>query len=155
MAIPLHTFEFEGSDYLRYPEDPWLNPRMIPKEWFKINVYNYLYPKEKIIKEAVPYKANEGPWASGIYFLLFDDHIIYVGMSVEILRRLNEHFEKGWGFNRYWCFGGIPKLYIEHVEAFYINALEPPYNEKYPCLTSITIPLVKDAKNGALKYIHC
>jgi len=107
-----------------------------------------------VTRESIPYKINEGPWAAGIYFLLKGNTIIYVGRSVEILRRLNEHWEKGWAFERYWCFGGIPELYIEYVEAFYIHAFEPPYNEKYPPLNHATDPLVELARNSMLEYKH-
>jgi len=154
MTIPQHTFEFEGSEYLRYPEDPWNNPKMVPNEWFAKNIYKYLYSPEYIIQESEPYNINEGPWSSGIYFLIIDDTIIYVGKSVEIMRRLNEHREKSWGFNKYWCFGGMPSLYIEHIEAFYIHFIEPPFNEKYPHLHEVTEPLVRKARLSELEYIN-
>jgi hypothetical protein len=154
VTIPQHTFEFEGSEYLRYPEPPWKASREIPDSWFAAHIHNYLYSQICIIRDAVPYEPNEGPWASGVYFLLLDNEIIYVGKSVEILRRLNEHHEKRWRFNRYWCFGGLPELYIEHVEAFYIHAFEPSHNEKYPIPHHVIEPLIKAAKNGSLLYGH-
>jgi len=152
MTLPLHTFQFEGSEYLRYPPDPWVSPRQIPEVWFAQNVHEFLYSQECIIKESLPYKVNEGPWAAGIYFLIHNDSIVYVGKSVEIMRRLNQHREKGWVFNQYWCFGGIPELYIEHVEAFYIYALAPPLNEKYPILHKVIEPIVRLARDGLLPY---
>lgn len=152
MAIPQHTFEFEGSQYLRYPPDPWLTALTIPDDWFAANIYEFLYSWDHVVQEALPYKINEGPWAAGIYFLLNGSTITYVGKSVEILKRLNDHRKKGWEFDRYWCFGGIPELYIEYVEAFYIHVFTPLYNDKYPYLHNVAQPLVELAKNGLLEY---
>lgn len=153
MTIPDNTFIFEGSDYLIYPEDPWLQLKMTPNDWFKRNVYKFLYAAEHIIKEAVPYENDEGPWSSGIYFLLKNDEIMYVGLSQIIRKRLNEHSTKGWEFNRYWCFGGVPKFFIENVEAFYIDVLQPPRNIKYTSISGITLDLVNQAKAGTLEYV--
>lgn len=154
MSIPLHTFEFEGSEYLRYPEPPWKVSKKIPNTWFAENIHNFLYSPSHITREAIPYETNEGPWASGLYFLLRNDEILYVGKSVEILRRMNQHKEKGWPFNRYWCFGGLPELYIEHVEAFYIHAFEPPLNCKYPIPHPVIAPLIKAAQKGHSIYAY-
>lgn len=154
MSIPQHTFEFDGSSYLRYPEPPWQQAKEVPDVWFAENIGRFLFSRSHIVREAVPYAVNEGPWKSGLYFLLCDDEVLYVGKSVEIMRRMNQHKAKGWPFNRYWCFGGIPELYIEHVEAFYIYAFEPPLNEKYPIPHPVTVPVIEAAKAGRLVYEH-
>ena len=152
MAIPLHTFEFDDSEYLRYPEPPWKLGAEIPDAWFSKHVYQFLYSPTHIAREAELYALNSGPWKSGLYFLLINDEIVYVGKSVEIMRRLNQHKNKGWSFNKYWCFGGLPELYIEHVEAFYIHAFEPPLNEKYPIPHPVIAPLIKAAQRGVFNY---
>ncbi|MGJ8687272.1 MAG: GIY-YIG nuclease family protein [Spongiibacteraceae bacterium] len=152
--LPLATFEYPDSELLAYPPPPWVKSGEIPHDWFKKNVRNFLYPESMICKEAIPYTVNEGPSASGIYFLLHEGEVIYVGKGMDICNRINQHWDKGWDIQSYWCFGGIPELYIEHVEAFYIYTIEPPLNIKYPILHEFVEPLVNRVKEGTLEYIN-
>lgn len=152
--LPLDTFNYPESEWQTYPTPPWKQTGEIPHDWFKNNVAKFIYQVSHIIKEAVPYALNERPFASGIYFLFYEKEIIYVGQSGDIRNRMNQHWEKEWDIQYYWCFGGIPKFYIEDVEAYYIHLIEPPLNIKYPILHEFVKPLVKSAKNGTLKYVN-
>lgn len=65
---------------------------------------------------------------SGVYFLIHDKVVIYVGQSKDIVKRLNGHKDKFFNFVLYQpC---IPKHMIK-TEDYYIRILNPKYNINY------------------------
>jgi hypothetical protein len=67
------------------------------------------------------------PWQSfaGIYFLVHEDRVIYVGQSVNVYARISSHTDKV--FDR---FTVLPcaKENLNLVESLYIHTLQPPLN---------------------------
>lgn len=68
---------------------------------------------------------------SGIYFLLDDDEIVYVGQSKNIQARFENHTKSNKIFNRwFYIFCDIEDL--NKTEAYYILMLRPKYNIAIP-----------------------
>lgn len=157
MPIPYHTFEFDGDDIFLLPQEPWKGLSIPPIKWLEQSYPRFLYTADHIVKNAVPYALEEGPNKGGIYFLIQESDIVYVGQSDTIYRRLIQHRKAQFPFSHFWCFGGVPQMFLEHVELFYIYALEPPLNNKYPPLDEPANSFVKSHKQGKLQYVneHC
>ncbi len=148
MTIPLHTFVYGGSEYMAYPQNPPAGTR-----WLEENAKRFLYAPAHIIREAVPYTFDGIPTrGAGIYFLLADDAIVYVGLANCLHRRIPDHNRIGRTFNRFWCFGGILEMYLADIEAFYIHTLRPPLNKKYPAYFDDIEPFIESALKGTLEY---
>lgn len=157
MPIPDHTFEFEGDDIYLLPQEPWKKFGLTPIMWLEKNYMQFLYSANHIVKNSVPYTLGSGPNMGGIYFLVQETEIVYTGQSNTIYTRLIHHRKARLPFSHFWCFGGIPQLFLESVELFYIHALEPHLNNKYPPLYEPANTYVKLHKHGELKYLkdHC
>jgi excinuclease UvrABC nuclease subunit len=82
-----------------------------------------LSPKD-IVAGAIAYPRR----MCGIYFLVDDGEIVYVGQAVDLRRRLVEHYELGAKpFDSYF-FLPTNESDLDAVEAHYIHALKPKYN---------------------------
>lgn len=154
MAIPDHTFELGEDDIFLLPQSPWKRDGIKPMEWLHRNFPRFLYAPDFIVKNAVPYRLGDGPNRGGIYFLVDENGIAYVGKSNTIYKRLIQHKRSGMPFNRFWCFGGVPELFLNHVESFYIYTLEPPLNEKYPPTDDFVSGYIEKFNLGLLTYGH-
>jgi hypothetical protein len=145
------NIDIEGHEYLCYVPPPWEETGQIPLDWFRENLSRFLYSQNHILGHAVPYELNDGPNKGGIYFLLVQGKVVYVGKSDSVQARLVQHWRSGKKFTHYWCFGGMPKIFVEHIESFYIYYLEPELNEKYPLIYEKFMEVyIKKAKNGEL-----
>lgn len=73
---------------------------------------------------------------SGIYFLIHDEEIVYVGQSVDVKSRLDQH-SRGDDvhdpklFNRYFVIM-CDTSELNNLEAYYINKFHPKYNIAIP-----------------------
>lgn len=67
------------------------------------------------------------PWAnaSGVYFLLDGDEVVYVGQSVNVYSRIGQHTGKR--FDRY-AFVPCPIDALDRLESLYIHCLRPRLN---------------------------
>ena len=67
------------------------------------------------------------PWqqSSGVYFLISEDKIVYVGQSVNIYARIPSHHDKK--FDRYSYVPCKPHL-LNILESLYIHCLQPKLN---------------------------
>lgn len=67
------------------------------------------------------------PWAkaSGVYFLLDGDEVVYVGQSVNVYSRIGQHTDKR--FDRY-AFVPCPVDALNKLESLYIHCLRPRLN---------------------------
>lgn len=91
------------------------------------------YSNEEIVSHASMFR-HTGP---GVYFLLNMDEIVYVGKSVDVARRLEEHWKmeenpktaKDW--NRYFVIRCEPED-LSRLEAYYILRFRPRYNIAVP-----------------------
>lgn len=129
MTIPLHTFEPTGDPIVDDFNFFRAGTHDFSYEgWFKANAHVLLHTAEEIISDAEPYKLGDGPNAWGIYILVSDNEIAYVGRAMTIYDRLRAHRRSGKVFDRYWCFGGVPYDWLDHVEKHYIWHLKPRVN---------------------------
>ena len=63
----------------------------------------------------------------GIYFLIKDQRVVYVGQSVHIDARLIAHQRAGKVWDR-WCWLPCPPELLDYLERQYLDALLPPWN---------------------------
>jgi hypothetical protein len=65
----------------------------------------------------------------GIYFLLDEREVVYVGQSVNIISRIATHVTEGAKqFNR-WCYITVERARLTELESFYITLLRPSLNK--------------------------
>ena len=66
---------------------------------------------------------------SGIYFLIRDDAVVYVGQAKNVLRRILRHREDG---RKFQSFAVIPceMEHLDELEQIYIRLLMPEINQK-------------------------
>ncbi|CDY79510.1 hypothetical protein BGLT_02291 [Caballeronia glathei] len=129
MAIPLHTFEPTGDPIV----DDFNFFRVGANDfsydgWFTANAHVLLHTGEEIIRDAEPYTRGDGPNCWGIYVLISNNEIAYVGRAMRIYERLMAHQRSGKVFDRYWCVGGIPYDWLGSVEDHYVRRLKPYLN---------------------------
>lgn len=79
-----------------------------------------LLQREQVVKAAQPWHT-----ASGVYFLVDGDEIVYVGQSVNIYARIPQHHSKQ--FDRYLYIPCEPKL-LNALESLYIHCFQPKLN---------------------------
>jgi hypothetical protein len=75
---------------------------------------------EEIVKVALPWKL-----ASGVYFLIQDDKVVYVGQSVNVYSRIAQHVDKQ--FDKY-AFVPCDVDLLNKLESLYIHVLKPKLN---------------------------
>jgi len=63
--------------------------------------------------------------ATGVYFLLDGDDVVYVGQAVSVYKRIAEHTNKK--FDRY-AFVPCARDALDKLESLYIHCLRPPLN---------------------------
>ena len=93
---------------------------------------NKITSKTLVSAEAILSAAK--PWQSftGVYFLISNNKIVYVGQSVNVYARLGAHAHKNFdSFTVLPC----PKEHLNVLESLYIHIFDPPLNghEKSNC----------------------
>ena len=78
---------------------------------------------DEIVKASLPWKE-----ASGVYFLIDGEEIVYVGQSVNIYARIPNHWDKK--FDRYAYVPCVPDA-LDKLESLYIHCLSPKYNKTF------------------------
>jgi len=63
----------------------------------------------------------------GVYFLIRGGRVVYVGQSVNVLRRISEHMKGGARFDSF-AFSPCGQNEMDRLEATYIRALFPDEN---------------------------
>lgn len=135
----------------RYEERPWSGET--PDAWFYYHAHEYLYAPEYIEACAQPYEPTDAMRGEcGIYFLLIDTEIVYVGMSESIGDRVERHRFSGMRFNRWFFIHSIPSLYVREVELFFLHAFTPRGNSVVQHSGSLG-DLVTEHEKGALRLI--
>ena len=153
MALPLHTFQFEGCNGHQFPEiESLLQPGEYSRTCLLRLIDKYLWAPELIIREAIPYAHESVPEVGGIYFLVHGAQIVYVGVSGCLAQRVSQHQENRMPFDRYWCFGGMPEAFVPLLEAFYIEAINPPLNAAIAGLSPDYLAVLTDLRTGKRKY---
>lgn len=67
----------------------------------------------------------------GVYFLIADGAIVYVGRSIKMASRIQAHRAAGVRFDSVYCLR-MPVELVERAEAAYIARLAPPLNRAQP-----------------------
>jgi hypothetical protein len=70
---------------------------------------------------------GSAPWtlSTGVYFLIADDKIVYVGQSVNVYARIASHYDKP--FNKF-AFIPCESKCLDGLESLYIHVFRPPLN---------------------------
>lgn len=80
-----------------------------------------LLPEEDIVRASLPWQQ-----ASGVYFLIANNEVVYVGQSVNVYSRISEHVS-GKCFDRYAYVPCAVEL-LDKLESLYIHCLRPRLN---------------------------
>jgi hypothetical protein len=79
--------------------------------------------EEDIVKSSAPWAA-----AIGVYFLIDEDKVVYVGQSNNVYARITSHYDKK--FNRFAYIPCEPKV-LDGLESLYIHVFRPLLNGDY------------------------
>lgn len=107
----------------------------IPDHWLEANAKRFFVTDQQILDAAVTkFETPNLPKHSRcflVYFLIGNKEIIYVGQSSNFDLRLDTHKKNGVPFDSF-AWMEVPKLYISDIEAYYIDRIDPIYNNKFP-----------------------
>lgn len=104
-------------------------------DWLRANARRFYFTDEQIISAAVPsYPIDNFDHHCGVYFLMRDKQIIYVGQTLTIGRRISEHLRMPDSV----AWVETPRIWKEAIEAYYINRILPEKNLKIPGLGQYT-----------------
>jgi hypothetical protein len=78
---------------------------------------------EQIAKLALPWEKS-----SGVYFLVQDQEVVYVGQSVNVYSRIAQHVDKK--FDKY-AFVPCEAELLDRLESLYIHTLKPRFNGNF------------------------
>ena len=96
-------------------------------KWIADNLGNWIFEAREIIVKSV--RLGEQLTAdAGIYFLIADGAICYVGQASCIRTRVGEHASNGVKFDSVAAIRGVPKWAMDEIEQCYIARLNPPLN---------------------------
>lgn len=83
--------------------------------------------------------------ACGIYFLVHQDDVVYVGKSLNVYARVQQHLQQqSKSFDR-WCFFSCPPADLDRLEGYYIKAIRPLHNVTYPVCAPCTDEELREA----------
>jgi hypothetical protein len=100
----------------------------IPCEWLKANASRFYFTDAQILDAAQPELRLSSKWdAGGIYFLIRNGKIIYVGKSHNLSLRINQHRRAGVDFDSLTWFEA-PQFYLRDIESHYIHRIKPSMN---------------------------
>jgi len=97
---------------------------------------NVLYTETQIVSKAFT-ETN----TTGIYFLIKNKKIVYVGQSVSVYKRILEHVDKDYD-SYYWI--KCPKNKLNSVEALYIHLFKPILNKFIPSLNLLNFEFLNE-----------
>jgi hypothetical protein len=105
----------------------------------------FIVVKNKIVADAKPKEkvchVSEHYHPAGIYFLVKDKEIVYVGKAKSIQSRLDSHVkDAGKKFDSFWYFECFDKHWRSYLEAHYINELSPALNVVTPSMSTASLP---------------
>jgi hypothetical protein len=104
--------------------------------------------REELANASSPINVSEP--ICGVYFLMVDTEVVYVGQSVNILSRIATHASEGQkDFNR-WCYLNAQRRQLDELEMFYIVLLRPRYNVRgKPTLAATSEPVFSEGRLAA------
>lgn len=95
------------------------------------------YYEAQIVSSSIPTRM-----ASGVYFLLRGENVIYVGQSVDVLHRIARHRREGRMFDAF-AYIECVAADLDRLESSYIKALVPEENWSFGNSTQLTRPQVR------------
>lgn len=99
-----------------------LSHRLIFNNLSKSSSGKRLLFKDEIIKQSVNYKSS-----CGIYFLIENNDVVYVGQSIDVHSRIHQHSISNKAFDSFsWI--ETRKNNLDVLESLYIHTLQPKYN---------------------------
>jgi hypothetical protein len=96
-----------------------------------------LLPEEMIVETSLPWEKS-----SGVYFLIANSRVVYVGQSVNVYSRIDEH-ARGKFFERY-AYVPCSVEMLDKLESLYIHCLRPPLNGTLKCGLAKNAPIPLD-----------
>lgn len=94
----------------------------------------YMLDVSEIVAKSAPFKSK-----CGVYFLIQDDQVVYVGQSVSVETRIRNHANNKYEIKVFDRYAYIPceKQQLDVLESLYIHALNPKYqgrqsSQRYP-----------------------
>ena len=98
-----------------------------PLEVLRRSLYKYIFTAQHIIEEAQDYPSGDFDFC-GLYFLVLNNDLRYIGISNHVARRLWQHSkDESKDFNRVFAFEA-PEQFLARIEELYIWWLDPPDN---------------------------
>lgn len=114
-------YDFDEEDHPEVVGPPRL-------EWLRSRMARVMYGSDKILAASLPWP--EVPWfeQGGLYFLIWQDRICYVGQGRVIGTRLQCHWDEGRPIARVAVILGLPKWAMDEFEHAYARAWDLPWN---------------------------
>lgn len=130
----LNVFENAQEWYInRFPSD---EAYPLPIKWLEANASRFHFTDKQILDAAMPQfqgdrcsieRWSHYPRVCGIYFLVCNKQIVYVGQSNCIPRRIFQHRDNLVEFDSLSWFEA-PMIWLKDIESYYIDRIKPPYN---------------------------
>lgn len=101
-----------------------------PQDWLRANACRFYFTYEQIVTAANDdYESVDN--CPGIYFLVRNCEIVYVGLSVQISSRIAKHrvTKGGWDLHAWF---EAPPDHLKAIESYYIHRFTPILNGYYP-----------------------
>ncbi|NII53600.1 GIY-YIG nuclease family protein [Luteibacter sp. SG786] len=133
---------------LRAQDTPFCHTH-VRRAWFDRHLPNLRFDSEMVVAAARP----ETRWqAAGVYFLVWEGMVCYVGQSRCIGARMVQYEREGRPFDGVAAIAGIPEWARSAVEYAYIHAWNPPWNvEKTRCDDLYDQEALQQAINGTCR----
>jgi hypothetical protein len=133
-VVPAAALNAAVFGYDRMPHQDEFYPA--PEQWLEANASRFQFTDQQILDAAIPqFLGNrcsierwcQYPQVCGIYFLVANKEIIYVGQSNCIPRRIFQHRDNLVGFDSLAWFE-VPELFLNSIETYYITRIRPLLN---------------------------
>lgn len=117
-----------------------------PQDWLNANASRFQFTDAELIDAAMPQFAgyahsierwSQYPHVCGIYFLVANKEIIYIGQSNCIPRRIFQHRDNLVEFDSLTWFE-CPELFLSTIESYYIARIRPRFNRGAPDTSAFT-----------------
>jgi hypothetical protein len=112
-------------------------PKTVRYKESQLNAFLALKQVRDLEKPAIAFRAKRAKRVSGVYFLLKDQEIVYVGQSVHIPSRLDYHLRDNDSITRSEFFDSYHYIecepeHLDMLEAFFIRKFNPLFNVAKP-----------------------
>lgn len=113
-----------------------------PDEWADENIVNM--PLFELGKQIT----NSDVDGSGVYFMYWENKVVYVGQSTNLKKRINGHSLRiNKDYQNVTVLFDIPTESLKSIEAFYIHLFKPKFNKNYPQMTKAIKAYYEEVSN--------